>query len=49
MELALENAPDSAFVDGRMIRGIREQLFSVVRDLIYAHDEVLSSDYWTKC
>jgi predicted Rossmann-fold nucleotide-binding protein len=44
MELALENAPDSAFVDGRMIRGIREQLFSVVRDLIYAHDEVLSSD-----
>ena len=44
IELALENAPDSAFVNGRMIRGIREQLFSVVRDLIYTHDEVLSSD-----
>lgn len=45
MELALENAPESAFVDGEMIRGIREQLFSVVRDLIYTHDEVLNSDW----
>ena len=44
MELALANAPESAFVSGRMIRGIREQLFSVVRDLIYIHDEVVSSD-----
>ena len=44
MELALTNAPESAFVNGRMIRGIREQLFSVVRDLIYIYDEVLSSD-----
>ena len=31
MELSLENAPESAFVDGKMIRGIREQLFSVVK------------------
>ncbi len=44
MELALENAHESAFVDGQMIRGIREQLFSVVRDLIFINDEVLSSD-----
>jgi len=44
MELALENAPESAFVDGKMIRGIREQLFSVVRDLIYIYDDVLNSD-----
>jgi predicted Rossmann-fold nucleotide-binding protein len=44
MELALKNAPESAFVDGQMIRGIREQLFSVVRDLIFIKDEVLSSD-----
>jgi pyrimidine/purine-5'-nucleotide nucleosidase len=44
MELALEHAPESAFVDGKMIRGIREQLFSVVRDLIYIHDDVLNSD-----
>ncbi len=46
MELALRNAPESAFVDGQMIRGIREQLFSVVRDLIYIHDEVVSSDWF---
>ncbi len=44
MALALKNAPESAFVDGRMIRGVLEQLFSVVRDLIYINDEVLSSD-----
>ncbi len=46
LELALENAPDSAFVDGQMIRGIREQLFAVVRDLIYTHDEVMSSNWF---
>ena len=46
LELALENAPESAFVDGQMIRGIREQLFAVVRDLIYTHDEVMSSNWF---
>ena len=44
MALVLKNAPESAFVDGQMIRGAVEQLFSVVRDLIYINDEVLSSD-----
>ena len=44
MALALKNAPESAFVDDQMIRGVLEQLFSVVRDLIYINDEVLSSD-----
>ncbi len=44
MALTLKNAPESAFVDGQMIRGVLEQLFSVVRDLIYINDEVLSSD-----
>jgi pyrimidine/purine-5'-nucleotide nucleosidase len=41
--LELENAPDSAFVDGKMIRGIREQLFSVLRDLLYVHDDIVAS------
>jgi pyrimidine/purine-5'-nucleotide nucleosidase len=41
--LKLTNAPASAFVDGKMIRGIREQLFAVLRDLLYAHDDVISS------
>ncbi|HEY5624232.1 MAG TPA: nucleotide 5'-monophosphate nucleosidase PpnN [Gammaproteobacteria bacterium] len=44
MELKIVNAPESAFVDGRMIRGIREQLYSVVRDLLYTHDEILASE-----
>jgi len=40
--LELENAPDSAFVNGQMIRGMREQLFAVLRDLLYADDDILS-------
>jgi pyrimidine/purine-5'-nucleotide nucleosidase len=43
IELELRNAPEAAFVDGKMIRGIREQLFAVLRDLLYTHDEILSS------
>ncbi|MEM8983058.1 MAG: nucleotide 5'-monophosphate nucleosidase PpnN [Pseudomonadota bacterium] len=35
VRLALKNAPSSAFVDGRMIRGIRELLFAVLRDIVY--------------
>lgn len=41
--LQLKNAPDQAFVGNEMIRGIREHLFAVLRDLLYAHDDVLSS------
>ncbi len=46
LELELTNAPGSAFVDGRMIRGIREHLFSVLRDLIYIDNEILSSAHF---
>jgi len=35
LKLALRNAPGHAFVDGSMIRGIREHLFAVLRDLVY--------------
>jgi predicted Rossmann-fold nucleotide-binding protein len=41
--LELKNAPDIAFVGKQMIRGIREHLFAVVRDLLYAHDDVLNN------
>jgi predicted Rossmann-fold nucleotide-binding protein len=41
--LDLKNAPDIAFVGTEMIRGIREHLFAVLRDLLYAHDDVLNS------
>mgnify|MGYP001320521215 FL=1 len=39
--LRLINAPECAFVDGEIIRGIREQLFSVLRDVLYAQDSIL--------
>lgn len=42
--LDLENAPDSAFVDGQMIRGVREHLFAVLRDLLYTHQAIRRSD-----
>ncbi|OUR69323.1 LOG family protein [Bermanella sp. 47_1433_sub80_T6] len=41
--LDLFNAPEDAFVDGEVIFGIREHLFSVLRDIIYTHDEILNS------
>jgi predicted Rossmann-fold nucleotide-binding protein len=41
VKLELRNAPRSAFVDGRMIRGIQEHLFAVLRDILYTHSEVL--------
>jgi predicted Rossmann-fold nucleotide-binding protein len=40
IKLALTNAPADAFVDGEMIRGIRELLFAVVRDIVYVSSEV---------
>ncbi|MDY6941524.1 MAG: nucleotide 5'-monophosphate nucleosidase PpnN [Pseudomonadota bacterium] len=40
IRLELINAPASAFVDGRMIRGIREHLFAVLRDVVYVHNEI---------
>ncbi len=35
VKLELTQAPAQAFVDGRIIRGINEQLFAVVRDIVY--------------
>jgi hypothetical protein len=40
VKLELRNAPAPAFVDGRMIRGIQEHLFAVLRDILYIHGEV---------
>lgn len=39
VRLGLTNAPDSAFVDGQMIRGTRELLFAVLRDIVFFHSE----------
>lgn len=43
IKLELINAPPAAFVDGEMIRGIREHLFSVLRDIVYTHSVVTTS------
>ena len=40
IKLALKNAPANAFVDNKMIRGISEHLFTVLRDVIYNNDEL---------
>jgi len=43
IKLELINAPSSAFVDGEMIKGIHEHLFSVLRDIVFIHDEILNN------
>lgn len=40
LRLELSNAPAVAFVDGKMIKGIKEHLFSVLRDIIYVNNEI---------
>ncbi len=43
VKLQMRNAPASAFVDGEMIRGIKEHLFAVLRDVIYIANEITES------
>jgi len=40
IKLELTAAPAIAFVDGEMIKGIREHLFAVLRDIVYVSDEI---------
>ena len=40
LKMSLTAAPSHAFVDGKMIRGTRELLFAVLRDLVFAHNEI---------
>ena len=39
IKLDIKGAPASAFVDNKMIRGIHEHLFSVLRDILFTSDE----------
>ncbi len=41
--LQLRNAPAGAFVDGEMIRGIKEHLFAVLRDIVYTNNEIVGN------
>ena len=40
IKLEIKGAPANAFVDGKMIAGMQEHLFAVLRDVIYLHDEI---------
>jgi predicted Rossmann-fold nucleotide-binding protein len=40
IKLNITGAPANAFVDGEMIKGIHEHLFSVLRDVVYVNDEI---------
>ena len=40
IKLEVTGAPAIAFVDGKMIKGINEHLFAVLRDVIYTSDEI---------
>lgn len=37
IKLELTNAPEHAFVDGQIIKGIQEHLFAVLRDIVYVN------------
>lgn len=43
LKVTLKNAPSKAFVDGKMIRGTRELLSAVLRDIVFTRNEVVDS------
>jgi predicted Rossmann-fold nucleotide-binding protein len=43
LKLEIKNAPESAFVDGKVIIGIQEQLFAVLRDVSYVKNKIVSN------
>lgn len=43
LKVTIRGAPSSAFVDGTMIRGIREQVFAVLRDIVFTSYEIVDS------
>jgi len=44
LKLTLKAAPAVAFVDGKMIRGIRELIFAVLRDIVFVNYEIRESN-----
>jgi predicted Rossmann-fold nucleotide-binding protein len=43
VKLEIKNAPAAAFVDGEMIRGLKDHLFAVLRDVVFISDEIMES------
>lgn len=44
LKLMIRNAPAAAFVDGRMVEGVRQHLFAVLRDIVYIGTDIADSD-----
>lgn len=40
VKLELQHPPEKAFIDGELIKGIQEHLFSVLRDLLYVNTQL---------
>ena len=40
IKLILQNAPANAFVDGQIIKGLQEHLFSVLRDIVFINNKL---------
>lgn len=43
LKVSLKGAPAQAFVDDRMIRGIREHVFAILRDIVFTNNEIRES------
>ena len=43
VKLLLTNAPSCAFVDGRILNGVRDHLFAVLRDIVFVSSEYYES------
>ena len=43
IKLEIKNAPAAAFVDGEMIKGLKEHLFAVLRDVVFISNEIIES------
>ena len=43
LQVEIDNAPKNAFVNGEIITGLQEHLWAVIRDLIYAKNEILEA------
>ncbi len=41
VKLEIKNAPAAAFVDGVMIKGLKEHLFAVLRDVVFISNEIM--------
>jgi predicted Rossmann-fold nucleotide-binding protein len=46
IKLDIKGAPASAFVDNKMIKGIHEHLFAVLRDVIFVNNEIIDNPHF---